>query len=111
MDIIYRLIHDRRHQAEVSSQVETNGQLSSRKVAAPWGLGELYAYQVWAELSKECLHHAELWMACTLTKEAERHAKVYGGGKSQRGRANIARVERRGLGAVLRGRRVVGQRL
>ena len=84
MDIIYRLIHDRRHQAEVSSQVETNGQLSSRKVAAPWGLGELYAYQVWAELSKECLHHAELWMACTLTKEAERHAKVYGDGRTLR---------------------------
>ena len=70
--------------AWLNIQVETNGTLGSRKVAAPWGLGELYAYQVWAELAKECLHHAELWMACTLTKEAERHAKVHGDGRTLR---------------------------
>ncbi len=70
--------------AWINIQVELNGAASSRRVAAPWGLGDLYAYQVWAELSKECLQHAELWMACTLTTEAERHAKVHGDGRTLR---------------------------
>ena len=70
--------------AWINIQVELDGAASSRRVAAPWGLGDLYAYQVWAELSKECLQHAELWMACTLTTEAERHAKVHGDGRTLR---------------------------
>ena len=68
-----------------------------RRVASPWTIGQLYAYQVWAELGKECLHHAELWMACTLTSEAEHHARVHGDSRTLRDlavtRARIAMME------------------
>ena len=33
--------------------MSVEGNTGPRKVASPWQIGDLYAYQVWAELSKE----------------------------------------------------------
>eukprot|EP00746_Dinoflagellata_sp_MGD_P126781 gnl/MRDRNA2_/MRDRNA2_61526_c0_seq1.p1 gnl/MRDRNA2_/MRDRNA2_61526_c0~~gnl/MRDRNA2_/MRDRNA2_61526_c0_seq1.p1 ORF type:complete len:2705 (-),score=625.35 gnl/MRDRNA2_/MRDRNA2_61526_c0_seq1:121-7452(-) len=57
---------------------EATGQ-KGKRVSAPWRCNDIQAYEVWAELGKECLLRGELWMACTLVDEAISHSKTYYG--------------------------------
>jgi len=69
----------------------------AKPVSAPWSCDELHAYEVWTELSNECLLHGDLFMACTLSDEAMKHAHMYGDRRTLRKlqiiKARLARDE------------------
>merc|ERR1719478_494601 len=57
---------------------DTMGQ-KGKRVSAPWRCNDVQAYEIWSELSKECVLRGELWLACTLVDEAISHSKTYYG--------------------------------
>lgn len=83
---------------------------NGRWIYSAWTCDELHVYQVWAAFSKECVLNGELYMACLLSDEAEKHAEIYGDRRTIRSlhmtKAIIAYLEGRYLETVSLLRRI-----